>query len=67
MKFIEEDIINEDNNYYFFIYGMYSKKQYKFLNVYDCPKIGRHCLYKDFNNLSSKKRLKYKILGIHPI
>ena len=43
----KQDIINEDDYYYFFIYGIYSKKQYKFLNVYDCPKIGLYCCYRD--------------------
>ena len=62
----KQDIINEDDYYYFFIYGIYSKKQYKFLNVYDCPKIGLYCFYRDFNNLLSNKRLKYKVSGFNP-
>ena len=54
MEFKKEDVIKEDDNYYYFIYGIYNKKQYRFLNVYNNPKWGTHCLYKDYENLSSK-------------
>jgi hypothetical protein len=66
MKFIKEDVIKEDDNYYYFIYGIYNKKQYRFLNVYNTPKWGNHCLYKDYENLSSRRRLKYKVSGLNP-
>ena len=66
MEFKKEDVIKEDDNYYYFIYGIYNKKQYRFLNVYNNPKWGTHCLYKDYENLSSKRRLKYKVSGYNP-
>ena len=66
MIFIKEDVIHEDDNYYYFIYGIYNKNQYRFLNTYFSPKWGRHCLYKDYENLSSKRRLKYQVSGVNP-
>ena len=55
----KDDIIKETYNYIFFEYGLFNKQQLRFLNIYQDYKRGRFCIYKDYENLKSKKRLHY--------
>jgi len=55
----EEDIIKETTNYLFFEYGLFNRKQYRWLNIYTDKIRGRFCMYKDYVNPESKKRLHY--------
>tara|TARA_R110001592_G_C12918719_1_gene728315 strand:- start:538 stop:777 length:240 start_codon:yes stop_codon:yes gene_type:complete len=62
----KQDIIKENEYYVFFEYGLFNKQQLRFLTVYNSKTWGRHCLYKNYEDLSSTKRLKYKVSGMNP-
>tara|TARA_R110000765_G_scaffold232467_1_gene335774 strand:+ start:272 stop:493 length:222 start_codon:yes stop_codon:yes gene_type:complete len=55
----KEDVIDETYNYLFFEYGLFNKQHLRFLNIYQDKMRGRFCLYKDYDNPKSKKRIHY--------
>tara|TARA_R110000868_G_scaffold143629_1_gene362017 strand:- start:67 stop:267 length:201 start_codon:yes stop_codon:yes gene_type:complete len=55
----KKDIIRENEHYVFFDNALFNKAQLRFLIIYQHKKKGKYCMYKDYDNIESKKRLFY--------